>query len=337
MDFGSKSVKIAEGTFSKGNLNIMNTFSIDLPKGVYDDGYILDENILKETIDSGLRLNNIQRGDTIAVVDSTNILTREISLPNVTAEDIEGILMYKIDDYIPIDIEDYIVQYIRQGTLIEDGNEKIKLFIIAMPKDLIVSHLNLLKDLDLRPRILDFKSNSVRKILQFSGKNNSELDIAGKTIANIDFAFSNTKLTILKDGNIMISRVINMGIKDILENLKSDSNLDLSENELMEKLLELENIDDETCEISVALRIFLMNFFENIEMVFRYYNSLDPRNNVDLILLQNIFAENHVLRSKFYEYLDIETKSISSLQGIIDKDLNIYSNAVGSLIRGEEI
>lgn len=333
MDFGERSIKVVEGNFKKGSLNIMNTFSIDLPKGIYEDGYIRDENTLREILDSGLRFNNVKRGDTIAVVDSSDILTREISLPNVNAKDIEGILKYKIGDYIPIDIDDYIVQYIDQGRFIEDGSEKMKLFIIAMPKNLIVTHMNLLKELDLKPKVLDLKSNAVRKLLNLSAIKTNNIDANKSTIANIDFGFNSTKLTIFKDGNIKISRVINMGIKDILDDL--DSDVDLTEKEVLAKLLKLDDIDDKTCEMSVALRVFLISFFENLDMVFRYYNSLEIDNEIDLILLQNVFAENKSLKGKFYEYLNIKTISMSNLKGILDEDLNIYSTAIGSLIRGE--
>lgn len=333
MDFGTRSIKIVEGNFKKGSLNISNTFSIDLPNGIYEDGYIKDMNGLREIMDSGLRFNNVKRGETIAVVDSSEILTREIFLPNVAPDEIEGIIKYKISDYIPIDLEDYIVQYINQGVYMEGGNEKVKLFIIAMPKHLIISHLDILKDLDLKPKVLDIKSNAIRKLLHFSEKKNKDIYIEKSTIANIDIGFSNTKLTILKDKNIKISRVIPIGIKSMLENL--NSNLDLSERELMEEILTLKNIDDKTYEISVALKTFLIKLFENLDMVFRYYNSLEVNNNIDLILLQGIIVKSEHIKNQFQEYLNIKSVRIDYLKGILNENLYIYSNAVGSLIRGD--
>lgn len=333
MDFGTRSIKIAEGNFKKGSLNISNTFTIDLPNGVYEDGYIKDEDGLREIMDSGLRLNNAKRGETIAVVDSSEILTREIMLPNVGPDEIEGIINYQISDYIPIDLEDYIVQYINQGIVLEAGYEKVKLFIIAMPKHLIISHLDILNDLDLKPKVLDVKSNAIRKLLQFSEKKNQDIAIGTSSIANIDIGYFNSQLTIFKGGNIEISRVIPIGIKDMSENLSV--NLDLTERETMEKLLSFKKTYDETCAISIALDTFLMNLVENLDMVFRYYNSLEINNSIDLILLQGSIVKIDYIKDQFQEYSNIKTLKMDSLKGIVDKDLYIYANAVGGLIRGD--
>lgn len=332
---------MAEGIFKKGHLNINGTFLLDLPEGMYEDGYINDKNLLSETIDSFLRLNNIKTENTVAVVNSSDILTRDIIIPSVGEDEIEGILKYKITDYIPIDPEDYIVQYINEGVFMENGNEKLKLFVIAMPKAIAEQHFNLLKDLDLKPRILDFQSNAIRKLLSFNEIIRKNPSIKEKTIASIDVGFSNTGLTILKDGRIEISRNISLGMKNILENI--DTNLNLTQREILDSLLSLKDTDRESLtgeanlEITGALNNLLSRLFDSLDMVFRYYSSQEQNNRIDIIVLQGSIVNMDDIKERFESYLNIKAISIDDLDGIMDKDLYLYSNAIGSLIRGESI
>lgn len=325
---------MVEGNFKKGNLQVTNKYILDLPNGIYEDGYIKDMEVLKEVMDSFLRLNDIKRRDAIGVVNSTDILTRDIVLPSVTSEEVEGILKYKINDYIPIDLESYVVQYINQGVFMEGGNEKLKIFIIAMPKEIISSHFNLLEDLNFKARILDVQSNAVRKLISFNSikvKKDSEHG----TIANIDIGYFNTKLTILKEGNIEISRTLALGTKNVLENLSLRD--DTIEKESLDELLSLRSLHDEKSELRLALNIFLGKLFENLEMVFRYYSSLDPANDINLILLQGSVIKIEAIQEQFQDYLNIKTLAIDSIEENTIEELYLYSNAVGSLIRGEEL
>ncbi|OLS03923.1 pilus assembly protein PilM [Tissierella creatinophila] len=341
MDFDTRSIKMAEGIFKKGKLNIEATFLLDLPEGVYEDGYINDKNLLSEIMDSFLRLNNIKTDNIVAVVNSSDILTRDIIIPSVGEDEIEGILKYKIADYIPIDPEDYIVQYINEGVFMENGNEKLKLFIVAMPKTLAKQHFDLLRDLDLKPRILDFQSNAIRKFLSFNETIEKNSIIKEKTIASINVEFATTNLTILKDEAIEISRNIPLGIKNILENV--DVNLNLTEREILDSIFSFKKSDksslteEENLEITGALNNLLSRLFDSLEMVFRYYSSQEQNNKIDLIILQGSIADVDDIKERFENYLNIKTLSINSLNGLLDKNLDIYSNAIGSLIRGESI
>ena len=332
---------MAEGVFKKGKLNVTRTLVMDLPAGVYEDGHILDKGAIERAIDPFLRLNGIKTEEIIAVVNSSDILTRDISIPSVSEEEIEGILKFKIRDYIPIDPDEYIVQWINEGVFMEGGNEKIKLFIIAMPKVIARQHFDLLMDLDLKPRVMDFQSNAIRKLIAFNEKTLGDPIAKGKTVASLDIGFFSSKLTILKEERIEISRNMALGVKDIVENI--DYNLSLDRNEVLNYLLNLNSIEgealdsDENLEITRALTNFLSRLFENLEMVFRYYNSQEQNNEVDLIILQGSIVKIDQLKERFENYLNIKTVSIESLSGIVDKDLHLYSNAIGSLIRGEAI
>lgn len=334
MDFGSRSIKMVEGVYKKEHLNIERTLLLDLPQGLYEDGYIKDSHILEDIIRSFLRLNSIKSMDTIGLVSSSDILTRDVVIPNVTEEEVEGILKYKISDYIPIEPEDYIVQYINEGVFIEGGNEFIKLFIIAMPKLIAKEHFELFKNLDLKPKVLDIQSNAIKKLLIYNNENGN--NTKDKTIALLDIGFESTKLTIIKDEKIEVSRIVPLAVKDLLDDLYISTNV--SERELLYSIFHINDIDlqaEEIVQIDKSLSSFLSRLFESIDMIFRYFISQEEENEIDLIVLQGSIANNPTISEKLENYLNIKTLNMNSFKNILDKDLHLYSNAIGSLIRGD--
>ncbi len=339
MDFGSRNIKIVEGIFKRGKLNIQDTFLLDLPVGIYENGYIKDENDLREIIDSFFKRNNIKSNETRVVVNSSDILTREIVLPNLEIEEIEGILNYTITDYIPIEPSDYIVQYINQGVFMEEDSEKVRLFIVAIPKSIVEQHFHLLKDLNLNPRVLDFHGNAVRKLLSLDETINKNPSIKEKTIASIDIGFASTKLTILKNKNIELYRMIDLGINDMLETV--DTKVDLTQREILKSIINSKDGNDESLtekenlEIATSLNSFLSRLLNSLEMVFRYYNSEDQSNEIDLIVMQGDLISTDEMIEKLQNYLNIKMLNITSLIETIDKNRSLYSNAMGALIRGE--
>ena len=325
IDFDTRSVKIVEASFKKDRLNIYDTFTIDLPEGTYEDGYIIDPGLLRDTLDSFLRLNEVKREDATVVLNSTDILTREIVLPNVTDEEVDGILKYQINDYIPIDVDEYVVQYLDQGVFMEEGNEKRKLFISAMPKEIVVSFLDLLADLDFKPKVLDFKSNAIRKLVDYN------IDSIGKeTVAVVDIGYTNTSLSILKEGYIEVSRTLILGIREVLDR----GELNSSEEERMEELLSLEESDIVKEGLENSLEDFLRSLFEQLDMVFRYYNSAEVNNSIDLIFVQGDIVKLKKVEEMFEEYLSIETTSIDSLDEEMEEELYLYGTAIGAILRG---
>lgn len=336
MDFGSRSIKMVEGLYKKGKLNIDRTVLLDLPDGIYENGYIRDSDMLQDILSSFMRLNNIKNSDTIAVISSTDILTRDVIIPNVSDEEIEGILNYKITDYIPIEPEDYIIQYINEGEFIENGNKLIKLFIIAMPKIIAKEHFDLLRNLDLKPKVLDFQSNAMKNLLSHMIENGYETE--DKTIVSIDIGFFSTKLTILKNKRIEVSRIIPIGIKDILDDLYMHTNVNVSEKELLSNMLHLKYtdlIEEDLLQIDKSLGKFLSRLYESIKMVFTYYVSQEQNNIIDLLVLQGSIVNNSKIKEGLENFLNVKTVNINSFRNILDRDLCLYANAIGSLIRGE--
>lgn len=83
-----------------------------------------------------------------------------------------------------------------------------------------------------------------------------------------------------------------------------------------------------------SLEDFLRSLFEQLDMVFRYYNSAEVNNSIDLIFVQGDIVKLKKVEEMFEEYLSIETTSIDSLDEEMEEELYLYGTAIGAILRG---
>lgn len=337
MDFDSNEIRIVEGKASKKGITITKQCSIKIPREIYQDGVIKDMEQLSYLIKNGLALNKISKGNVHAIINSSIIIIREVAFPKVGKEDIDNLIRYQLGDFVPIHPEDYVVKYINLGTFLVEGVEKLNMLIIGIPKNMVEGHFNLIKDIGLKPTVLDYKGNASSKLLSY-GESINDQSIEGQTLAFVDLSYEGTSLSIIKNELIQVSRLVEGGLNTILKDFKAQ--FYLSEEEALDRILKLDDISerlsetDEVDEVKDEFRKSLQDLVDRIEMVIRYYNTREAENKIDLLILHGPATKIKGIEKFFADFFRIpciRLQTISKLK--FDDDLSQYGNAIGGLIR----
>ncbi len=304
IDLGSYETKVVEGRVKNKEVEINKCFSFLTPEKAYENGYIINKELLSYSLEEGLSKNEIRTKNAYMNIKSSSVFTREITLPNVGKEEIDGILKYKLEEYLPIATKEYIVQYRTMGKTQENHRQKQNILLIAIPKEIVEGHFCFLKNIDLEPKVLDFQSNSIAKLIDYSFSINNKYETKEKTFALIDLGHSSTNITILKDGYIQVARIIDVGGKDLKKDIVNESAEDI---------------------------------MGKIHTVFKYYISREIENEIHSILLCGGLSNIENVDKLFEDYYNIPTILIENIDGIfIMEDTNKYMNCIGSLIRNED-
>ncbi|NLY47082.1 MAG: pilus assembly protein PilM [Tissierella sp.] len=342
IDIGASEIKIIEGKATKKNIVIQNAYTLKIPKNLYSDGMILSMDQLSYLLKTSLKDNKIMSNMATVVVNSSNIITREISLPKVSDGEIESILKYQAEDFIPIEPQDYIFQYIHLGRVFDDGVEKLNLLLLAIPKTIIESHLNLINNIGLKPKVMDFQGHAIGKLFNYNDMFNETNLIKGKAIASVDMGYDNTKVNIILNGVLKVSRVVNTGFSHLIKDIQKK--VDRNEEEILDiikdiDLLEEVNfLDSENTFVIDSINEVLSIVFDGIDMVIKYYNTRDRDNEIDYIILQGGLSNIHGLETRFKRFFNINAIKLHSFDRIkSDEDMGAYSNAVAGLIRLDEV
>lgn len=340
-DFAQDEIKIVEGKYTKKGVVVGKSFSLDLPEGLYENGEIRDIDQLSYLLRNCLKENKATQGEVHGVVNSTNVIMREVTMPKVDQAQIKSIINYQLEDYIPINPQEYIVNFIILGSIVEDGVEKLSILLIGVPKVIVETHLHLIKNIDLKPAVLDYQGNAINKLIFVGDKINNYYPTEDP-IACLDLGYENTSLTITHQGTIKVSRAIEIGVKYLVDLHRNIEHI--SEKDIYDKLMNMKDLEDELSPISddfKFLEITKEGFDEclsRVELVFRYFKTREIGNEISLIVIHGLLSDIGGIDKHISNFFGIPCVKLSSLEKVkFNGQLLKYANAIGGLIRLSEV
>lgn len=372
MDIGNYSIKLVTGKFADSKVSIDKAVTILTPQDCFEDGKIINMLELKEVLKRALEENKIDIKSTISSIESTQILTREIVLPSVSPEDMKEMINYEIGEYLPIELDKYVVQFKVIEEFIEEDVTKQKILVAAVPAEIALNHFELIDFLGLNPVALDIHSNVISKLFHKDTLINNKVAIYDKTVAVLDIGHSHINVIIIDRGEYKFNRIISTGATEIDTIIASYLNINLAEAREMkheitglgiafqEEVAVAEDAislyksadlsDDRLGDFSYedsgmnsmtvdAIRSTMNTWVDEINKVFKYYTSRFSENTIDNIYLYGGSAQLDQIASHMDSLLNIPTDTIYELNGIeildhsVAGQLPIYLNAIGAIIR----
>ena len=343
IDIGTYDTKMVLGKQQNKIIHVEDAWMIKTPENAFYNGQIVEIERLQNEISRSLMKRNIKTKKVICTVESTSIITREITLPITKSQEMQSMVQYEMEQYLPIMLSEYVVEYKILEELIEDNIKKARVLVVALPKSIAEKYFNLVRDIDLQPVALDIHSNAVAKLFSsvlYVNNENSSLD---KTVAIIDLGHNNINVSIITKGVAQFNRLITFGGKDIDINLANSFNLSLEE---------AENRKIETCNLkdlnSMNASVAMMNeevktavdfWGQEIQRIFQYYTSRGAQNSIDEIYLCGGSANLKGVPRYMEEYFNLPTffiTNISSIKtGIVARNIELgrYLNSIGAIIR----
>lgn len=335
-DMGSSMIKIVVGMYYKNDLTIDKYIKIPTPKDAIVDGEIKKEEELYIKLNQVLIENNIKVRDAICTTNSTLIINREILIPKVNDDEIDTVVRYEIQQYLPINLEDYILQVTmldEQGVIESD---KLNVRVIAYPEKIARGYYNLLLKLNLKPYALDVNYNAVNKFINHTGIN-SEFEYKSEdAVAFIDMGADFIDVNIYKNKQLDFTRIIKDGGNDIDEILLQRMNV--KPNELKDYKSKNINLKDELDPLTIHVKDVVDDWIEKIEKIVQFYKNRNIGNEVSNIVIFGGTSKIKGIDTYMTQKLGIKTKR-KEISKIVfksnddGKPIDDFINAIGSVIR----
>jgi len=290
IDIGFRYIKVIQLRKKKsGELFIVNYGIGDTPKGCIKNGAIKDKGKVIAEIMRVINNHNLSAKEAKIVISGTNIITRIIMINSVDEDELKKKVWEDIQANLPINLSEHSVDYKILDTVTENNEEKLKVFVTAVPKKIINSYIEILKELDLKPAAVDIPSNSVAKFFK-NDIVHSEVDSVVKkkkmskvntdTIAVIDMGSETTIVNILKHKTPEFNRVLLMGSSNIDDVIFNDLGLEkheVSKSEMYKKMYGIALYRDLNNELewkcSEAAKKVISEIVKNIKMCFDFYTT----------------------------------------------------------------
>ncbi len=342
IDIGTYSIKIVEGSHNVNTVQINKMVTVPTPADTFYNGEITDRKKIEQIIAETLIRENIKTKNVAFTLESTEAISREIVLPWAKPQELEQIIGFEVEQYLPIEMDKYILQYKIIDEFEEEGVKKVTVLVVALPMEISKNYLDLGKNAGLTPYYLDIHSNTVHKLLLPKTVINDSYPLEEQTIAAIDLGHQFINVTVINKGLFEFSRLLNKGGKDIDTNMAHLLNLSLEEAEIKKR--EIKNINHDTeQDTSVTLVSIIeetiLNWLDEIQKVFMYYTSRSTENVIDSICIYGGSSNIEGIPTYIQEFFNMPTFKIDNLSNVkFDNNLeeasmSSYVNAIGAIIR----
>lgn len=343
IDIGSCKTKVVAGWLENQHFYIEKAFMLSTPEDCYSDGKLLfsagKAEQLKQNLVQNLSEHRLKLKDVIITIQSTSIIRRELDIPPVKPQEMESMIRYEIEQYLPIDLSEYIIEY---KMLNEKKDNKSRVLIAALPKAMAEEFYSFVLAMKLEPIALDINSNAISKLFGFSQQINHKAYELNKTAAFIDIGCSNTNISIVSKGQYQFSRTLLEGGMEINSAIADRFYISMQEAE-KKKLTEGSLLGvysgSEAEALSQVIESVITRWIDDIQRVFQFYKTRNANNNIDEIYLYGGTSNLKGIAEYFGKVMNIPTQQIKSLDCVrLSKQLDAggleyYLNSIGAMIR----
>ncbi|MGC4064530.1 MAG: type IV pilus assembly protein PilM [Polyangiaceae bacterium] len=213
VDIGTSSVKVCQVREGRRGPSLVRFGFAHLPPQAIVDGQVMDSSAVVETVNRVIREAKIRERDVAVSVSGQSVIIRKITVPMMTARELDEQIQWEAEQHIPFDIKDVEVDY--QVLKRRPETSQMDLLLVAAKKDHISDYTQLLRNAKLRPIVCDIDAFTVQNLFEFTRGLPED-----RTIALINVGASLSSLNIISGGVSSFTREIATGGNTVTEQIQ---------------------------------------------------------------------------------------------------------------------
>ena len=272
LDIGSDVVKAIELTEFGDQLCITG----------FGQKQIQSKDAIADTVVETFREAGIKSRRVATAVSGRSVIVRYINMVNMSDEELRNAMRFEADKYIPFELDEVVLDCTKleefgagEGS---DGEGEMKVLLVAVKRNLIDEHVELMQGLGLTSTIIDVDSFALGNAFELNSLNSPRVDDDEKVIALVDIGAVKTNINILKGNTSYFSREVYLAGNDFTESIARRLSIDNGEaaqlklspegreEDIEESILPA--LDDLGNEIHLSFDFFENQFDKEVDEVF---------------------------------------------------------------------
>src|SRR5262249_14741704 len=226
LDIGSSSIKAVELKGSKAGYELVSFGLEPLAQDTVVDGAIMDAPQVAATIGSIFDKNEIKTRQVATSGCGQAVIVKPVTLPSMTEEELYDRIQSEASQHIPFDIADVNLDY----QLLESMDSQMNVILVAVKKDKILNHTNVLAQAGKVPTVVDIDAFGLQNCFEV----NYEPD-AGQTVALLNIGASVMNINIVRGGIPLFTRDVSVGGNQFTDALQKELDLSFEDAERLKK------------------------------------------------------------------------------------------------------
>ena len=241
IDFGARSIKAIKLSRTGDGYRLDNFGLVLTPPESILHGEIKDVEAVTQALNKMLRKKGIHDRNGIIAITGQKVIVREITTPLMNEKELKDGLQWEAPKYVPYNIQDSLLDSKKIEELEEkEGNKMMKVLLVAAPKSLVNQQIEVLKKLNIQPRVVDIVSNAqIRAFENYltpvspNEENGNQMDVI------LSMGASTTEITLIEGDRLKFTRTILKGGNDITSLIEKKLEISSNEAEILKRRIGL--------------------------------------------------------------------------------------------------
>jgi type IV pilus assembly protein PilM len=236
LDIGSSSIKAVELRQTKAGYELVSFGAEHLAPDTVVDGAIMDAPQVANAISKIFDAGRVKTKNVATSVSGHSVIVKRVPLPLMTEEELYDRIPSEASQHIPFDIADVNLSY----QLLESMDSQMDVLLVAVKKDKILNHTNVLAQAGKTPVVVDIDAFALQNCFEV----NYEPD-AGQTVALLNVGASVMNINIVRGGIPLFTRDVSVGGNQYTDALQKELDLSFEDAERLKKGDSLPSVTDE--------------------------------------------------------------------------------------------
>jgi type IV pilus assembly protein PilM len=236
LDIGSSSIKAVELKAARQGFELMSFGMEPLAQDTVVDGAIMDAPQVAAAISKIFDYQKIKTKNVATSVSGHSVIVKRVTLPLMTEEELYDRIPSEASQHIPFDIADVNLSY----QLLESMDSQMDVLLVAVKKDKILNHTNVLAQAGKTPVVVDIDAFALQNCFEV----NYEPD-AGQTVALLNIGASVMNINIVRGGIPLFTRDVSVGGNQYTDALQKELDLNFDDAERLKKGDQIASVSDE--------------------------------------------------------------------------------------------
>ncbi len=246
LDIGTDHVRAAQLRSSGAGLVLSAYGSVGVPMGAVVEGEIVDPEAVASSLKELWRRAGLKGKEVAIGVSNQKVVVRLIDLPYMERSELEGAIQYQAQDYIPIPVEDAILDFRIIGDYMTPADEHMmEVLLVAAQRDMIGNAVAAIESAGLKLMQVDITSFAiVRALLGLSDPILGPEDATDEAIGIIHVSSGITNIAVVEKGVPRFTRMSSIAGNQFTQAVANVLDLTFDEAEDLKIRAGLPNIDD---------------------------------------------------------------------------------------------
>ena len=274
LDIGSSSIKAVELKSTKAGYELVSFGTEALAQDTVVDGAIMDAPQVANAISKIFDSEKIKTKNVATSVSGHSVIVKRVPLPLMTEEELYERIPSEASQHIPFDIADVNLSY----QLLESMDAQMDVLLVAVKKDKILNHTNVLAQAGKTPVVVDIDAFGLQNCFEV----NYEPD-AGQTVALLNIGASVMNINIVRGGIPLFTRDVSVGGNQYTDALQKELDLSFEDAEKLKMGGTLAGVSEE--QRSAILRSVSDILILEIQKTFDFFRATASGENIRRIVV----------------------------------------------------